>query len=84
VVPTATTRPVRPGRLDDGGRRARDAEALGRRPAPCSSGLDTPACSTTGNDGHTADASRRTICPVNGLPALAISALPGSSANTVW
>ena len=49
-----------------------------------SSSDDTPVCSVIGATETPAVISEVTISVVNGRPALGISALPGSRANTVW
>ena len=82
-MPTATTR--RPAR----------APATGRAVGPgtakrsgvggsCIWGLDTPACSTTGQTTIPRAIRRTSSGAVKGRRALGISALPGSVAYTVW
>ena len=50
----------------------------------CLSGLDTPACSTTGVTVIPLLISLTSSRAVMGRPALGISALPGQRAYTVW
>jgi len=48
------------------------------------SGEETPVCSSTGATVMPRVARSVTTCAENGRAALAISALPGSTPNTVW
>ena len=84
VVPTATTRPpwsrvCRTSAAVDAGTANRSG--CGGSPT---SGEETPECSSTGATVMPRVARSVTTCGENGLAALAISALPGSTPNTVW
>ena len=68
-----TSRAVGPG--------TRKRSGCGGSPA---SGDDTPVCSVIGATPMPRVTSSVTSASVNGRPALGISALPGSRANTVW
>jgi hypothetical protein len=82
VVPTATTRP--PAARVPVTTRAVAAGTANRSGAggSCSSGLETPVCSTSGSTAMPRATSRTSSRSVNGRPALAISALPISCGPT--
>ena len=84
VVPTATTRPPRARTWltrSAVGAGTENHSGCGASPASCD---DTPVWSSTGATRTPEATSRVTSSEVNGRPALAISALPGTDANTVW
>ena len=84
VVPVATTRP--PRERASSTRRAVGAgtwyhSGCGPSPASCE---ETPVCSVIGATWIPRVTSRVTSASVNGRPAEAISALPGTALKTDW
>ena len=80
MVPTAITRSAR---LTAAAVAAGTRNRSGYGASPRSSD-DTPVCRTTVATAIPRSSSRESTRSLNGLPALGISALPGSDAKIVW